>query len=200
MIYGNESDSQDDGGGVFGDGAGVAVQKRVCERGSFCDAAGLLPHAQLILGAGRELADALEDGPCNVTVTELRLQVAAQETYVYPDVMVVCGAPEFVEGLRDMIANPSVVVEVLPESTEAWDRGGKFAQYRRVASLREYVPVSEDAMRVEWFTREEDGRWSYREAVGPDGVVRLDELGVTLALGRIYRQGSWGNGTGRGPY
>ena len=72
------------------------------------------------------------------TVAELRLQVAA-DTYVY----------------RDMITNPSVVVEVLSELTEAWDRGGKFAQYRRVVSLMEYVPVAQVAMRAEWVTREE---------------------------------------------
>ena len=67
--------------------------------------------------------------------------------------------------------------------------GRKFAQYRRVASLREYVPVSQDAMQVEWFTRGEDGEWTYREAVGPDGIVRLEGLGVTLGLGRGYRVG-----------
>ena len=130
----------------------------------------------MILRFGRELEDALEDGPCVATVAELRLQVAA-DTFVYPDVMVVCGGFAYAEGHRDMITNPVVVVEVLPESTERWDRGGKFAQYRRVASLREYVLVSQDAMRVEWFTRE-DGRWSYREAVGPEGVCRLERLGV----------------------
>ena len=83
----------------------------------------------------RQLEDALEEGPCGVTVTEVRLQVA----------------------------------ELLSESTEPWDRGRKFAQYRRVASLREYVLVSQDAMQVEWFTREEDGRWSYRDAVAVTG-------------------------------
>ena len=110
----------------------------------FAMSGGLLPHAQLIGQTARELADALDQGPCIVTVTELRLQVAASETYMYPDVMVICGAPAYADGHRDMITNPSVVVEVLSESTERWDRGGKFAQYRRVASLREYVPVSRE--------------------------------------------------------
>ena len=153
----------------------------------FAMSGGLPAHSLLILRFGRELEDALEDGPCVATVAELRLQVAA-DTFVYPDVMVVCGGFAYAEGHRDMITNPVVVVEVLPESTERWDRGGKFAQYRRVASLREYVLVSQDAMRVEWFTREEDGRWSYREAVGPEGVCRLEGLGVSLGLGRIYRK------------
>lgn len=154
----------------------------------FAMSGGRLAHAQLILQVGRELANALEDGPCIVTVSEMRLQVASGETYVYPDVMVVCGEPVYGEGHRDILTNPSVVVEVLSESTEKWDRGGKFAQYRRVASLREYVLVSQDAMRVEWFTREGDGAWTYREAVGPEGVVRLEGLGVSLGLGRVYRK------------
>ena len=153
----------------------------------FAMSGGRPAHAQLILHVGRELADALEDGPCVVTVAELRLQVAA-DTYFYPDVMVVCGGFAVAEGHRDMITNPSVVVEVLSESTEAWDRGGKFDQYQRVASLKEYVLVSPDAMRVEWFTRGADGTWIYQKAVGPEGVVRLDALGVTLGVGRIYRK------------
>ena len=82
------------------------------------------------------------------------MQVAA-DTFVYPDVMVVCGGFAYAEGHRDMITNPVVVVEVLSESTERWDRGGKFAQYRRVVSLMEYVPVAQVAMRAEWVTREE---------------------------------------------
>ena len=154
----------------------------------FAMSGGLYAHGVLISRFSRELEDALEDGPCVVSVTEVRLQVAAGETYVYPDLMVVCGEPSYAEGHRDLITNPSVVVEVLPEATERWDRGGKFAQYRRVASLREYVLVSQDAMRVEWFTRGADGEWTYREAVGPEGMVRLEGLGVTLGLGRIYRK------------
>ena len=154
----------------------------------FAMSGGRLAHAQLISRIGRELEDALEDGPCIVTVADMRLQIVAGESYVYPDVMVVCGEPAFAEGHRDILTNPSVVVEVLSESTEKWDRGGKFAQYRRVAGLREYVLVSQDAMRVEWFTREGDGAWTYREAVGPEGVVRLEGVGVSLDLGRIYRK------------
>jgi Uma2 family endonuclease len=154
----------------------------------FAMSGGRLAHAQLISRIGRELEDALEELPCIVTVADMRLQIAAGESYVYPDVMVLCGEPVFAEGHRDIITNPSVVVEVLSESTEKWDRGGKFAQYRRVASLREYVLVSQDAMRVEWFTREESGAWTYREAVGPEGVVRLEGLDVSVGLGRIYRK------------
>jgi Uma2 family endonuclease len=154
----------------------------------FAMSGGLYPHGQLISRFSRELEDALEDRPCTVTVSDVRLQVAADATYVYPNVMVVCGGPAFADGHCDMITNPSLVVEVLSPSTEAWDRGGKFAQYRTLASLHEYVLVSPDALRVEWFTREANGSWAYRAAEGPPGICRLERLGVDLPLARIYRK------------
>jgi Uma2 family endonuclease len=154
----------------------------------FAMSGGLYPHGQLISRFSRELEDALEDRPCTVTVSDVRLQVAADATYVYPDLMVVCGGPAFADGHRDMITNPSLVVEVLSPSTEAWDRGGIFAQYRTVASLHEYVLVSPDALRVERFTREANGSWAYRAAEGPAGICRLERLGVDLPLARINRK------------
>ena len=154
----------------------------------FARSGGLYPHGQLISRFRRELEDALEHRPCTVTISDVRLQVAADAAYVYPDVMVVCGGPAFADGHRDMITNPSLVAEVLSPSTEAWDRGGKFAQYRTGASLHEYVLISPDALRVEWFTRQSDGSWAYRAAEGPAGIGRLERLGVGLPLARIDRK------------
>ena len=154
----------------------------------FAMSGGLLAHAQLTASFGRELAEALDDRPCIVTVTDLRLQVTEAGAYLYPDLMVICDKPAYADGHRDMITNPSVVVEILSESTERWDRGGKFVQYRQVASLREYVLVSQTEMRVEWFTRGSSGEWLYREAVGSDEVCRLQELGIDLKLKQIYRK------------
>ncbi len=148
----------------------------------------LLPHAQIMVQFGSELAAALDHRPSIVTAACLRLQVTEAGAYLYPDLMVTCDKPAYADGHRDMITNPSVVVEVLSESTERWDRGGKFVQYRQVASLREYVLVSQTEMRVEWFTRGSGGEWLYREAVGADGVCRLQELGIDLKLARIYRK------------
>ena len=136
----------------------------------FAMSGGLPAHGQLISRFGHELETALEDGPCVVTVAEVRLQVA-EDTYVYPDVMVICGGFVLADGHRDVITNPSVVVEELSEPTERWDRGGKFAQYRRVASLQEYVLVSQDAMRVEWYTRRADGA-SDDTACDPSATAR----------------------------
>ena len=92
-------------------------------------------HAALVSRVAFVLGDATEDGPCIVTVSKLRLQVAPEGADLYPDVMVTCESNP--SDPSDMISNPVLVVEVLSASTERWDRVGKFAQYRRVASLRE---------------------------------------------------------------
>ena len=152
----------------------------------FAMSGGSRTHARLISRVARELENALDDGPCHVSVSDLRLQVAPEGAYLYPDVMVSCG--ENPSDPNDMLTNPSLVVEVLSPSTERWNRVGKFAQYRRVQSLREYVLVSQDEMRVEWYTRRADGEWVYREVNGPEGICRLELLGVSLSLERIYRK------------
>jgi Uma2 family endonuclease len=152
----------------------------------FAMSGGSRTHASLISRVAHELETALEDSPCTVTVAELRLQVTSGRAYLYPDLMVACG--EDPDDPTDMITNPSVVVEVLSPSTERWNRVGKFALYRQVESVREYVLVSQDEMRVEWYTRRDDEEWVYRESNGPEGVCRLDVLGVSLSLGRIYRK------------
>ena len=152
----------------------------------FAMSGGSRTHASLSFRVAHELQNALEDGPCVITVAELRLRVGLGRAYLYPDVMVCCG--ESPDDPEDMITNPSVVVEVLSPSTERWNRVGKFELYQRVESVREYLLVSQDEMRVEWFTRRADGEWVYRSASEPDGVCALEILGVTLSLARIYRK------------
>ncbi len=152
----------------------------------FAMSGGSRVHAELISRVAHELESVLEDSPCVVTVSDLRLQVAPEGAYLYPDVIVACAVQD--ADPDDMISNPSVVVEVLSPSTERWDRVGKFAQYRRIASLREYVLVSQHEARIEWYTRRDDGAWVYGEVSGLDGVCQLAILGVSLSLGRIYRK------------
>lgn len=147
---------------------------------------GTANHSFLIQAMGRELSIALRDRPCNVSVATLRLQIAAGRAYLYPDAMVICGSLHYAEGQRDMITNPTVIVEVLSDSTERWDRAGKFAKYRQVESLRECVLVSQDEISIEWFTRAEHGEWIYRVASGPESTCHLDSLNVTLSLSEIY--------------
>lgn len=135
-----------------------------------------------------ELDRALEGRNCFVPVLEVRLRVPPGTVYTFPDLMVVCGQPIFADDQRDTLLNPSVVIEVLSPSTEAYDRGFKFAQYRRIESLKEYVLVSQIEPRVEKFTRQADGTWLFSEYVGLTSVCRFDSIGCEIALAKIYKK------------
>ena len=145
-------------------------------------------HSLLIGAFSRLLGNALIGGQCAVSVTELRLQVAQGGAYLFPDIMVICGGFQYSDGPKDTVINPTVIVEVLSDSTERWDRAGKFAKYRLVPTLREYVLVSQDEMCIEWYTRRDGGEWIYRDATGPEAVCHLESLKVDLLLAEVYSQ------------
>ena len=149
---------------------------------------GTANHSFLIQAMGRELAIALRGRPCNVSVATLRLQIVRGSSYLYPDAMVICGGLQYAEEHKDIIINPTVIVEVLSDSTERWDRAGKFAKYRLVPTLREYVLVSQDEMCIEWYTRRDGGEWIYRDATGPEAVCHLESLKIDLLLAEVYSQ------------
>src|SRR5207248_1646862 len=92
---------------------------------------------------------------------------------------------EFDDAQRDTLVNPTVIVEVLSASTEAYDRGEKFAHYRRLGSLTDYVLVAQDKVRVEHYVRQ-DVRWLLAEISGPEGILRLASIGCEVALRNIY--------------
>jgi Uma2 family endonuclease len=100
--------------------------------------------------------------------------------------MVLCSQPQHLDDRKDTVMNPTLIVEVLSNSTERWDRVGKFTQYRRLASLKEYVLVTQDEMLIEWYTLRDNGEWVYREAHGPDAHCRLDSLDISIALASVY--------------
>jgi Uma2 family endonuclease len=106
--------------------------------------------------------------------------------YTYPDASVICGPLEFEDARQDTVLNPTVLVEVLSESTEAYDRGKKFGHYRPIPSLREYLLVSHDEPRIEAFHRNDDGTWTLVEVAGLDGRIPLTSLGIELTLREIY--------------
>jgi len=93
---------------------------------------------------------------------------------------------ELLDSRRDVLLNPSLIVEVLSNSTAAYDRGDKFALYRRIPSLREYLLVSQDRVRVELYRRGENGRWTLTDYTGLEDQVPLESLDCTLALAEVY--------------
>jgi Uma2 family endonuclease len=148
-------------------------------------------HIRITGNIFRELSTQLRGGPCEAFGTDMMVRVAATGLHTYPDASALCGEPLFDEDSRTgVLLNPSVLVEVLSPSTEAYDRGDKFMHYRQIPSLREYVLVAQDEIHAELFTRAaEDGtRWVLTDARGPDAAVELPSIGCALRLRDVYER------------
>ena len=124
-------------------------------------------------------------GGCRPLSSDMRIKVETTGLYAYPDVLLVCGEPAFEDERADTLLNPIAIFEVLSPSTEAFDRGEKFAHYRRLPSLRDYVLVAQSRPRVEHYQRQSDV-WVLRETEGLDGRVVLEAAGCEVALAGIY--------------
>lgn len=134
----------------------------------------------------RRLGNALDGRPCETYPSDMKVLVSATGLYTYPDVSVACGEPQFLDRQSDVLLNPLVIVEVLSDSTEAYDRGVKFALYQRLDSLQEYVLVSQDKARVEKYLRQPNGQWLYSRTDGLEGEIGLASLGCCLPLSEVY--------------
>ena len=145
------------------------------------------PHNLMTVNVSGELRQQLRRRPCEVYATDMRVKVATAGLYTYPDVVVVCGRPVFEDAQTDTLLNPIVIVEVLSPSTEAYDRGEKFAHYGRMDSLREYVLVAQDRVRVEHYLRKRK-RWILTALGEPDALLELPSIGCTLGLRDIYER------------
>src|SRR5439155_9351117 len=128
----------------------------------------------------------LEGTNCVPNTSELRVKTETTGLYTYPDVSVVCGRAQLLDERRDTLLNPAVIVEVLSDSTEAYDRGKKFEHYRQIPSLREYILVSQKEPRVEQFIRQPTGEWTLKEAAGLNAEIAIPSLGITLPLAEIF--------------
>ena len=131
------------------------------------------------------LGNALRDRPCDVLPSDMKVLVPAKPGIVYPDVSVVCGQPQFHDAERDVLLNPTLVMEVLSDSTERFDRGQKLAGYRSIDSVRQIVLVAQHERRVEVYTRGSGGRWILDDVTG-DGIANLEAVGCELALDEVY--------------
>ena len=144
-------------------------------------------HNLISNNVSASLTTQLRDRPCEVYANDMRVQADGAWQYSYPDVVVVCGEPQFRDGREDTLSNPIVVVEVLSPSTEANDRGEKFMRYRQTPSLTDYVLLSQYARHVEHFVKQPDGSWRMTEADGEDTIL-LSSIGCVLPLTDAYNK------------
>jgi Uma2 family endonuclease len=135
----------------------------------------------------RALGNKVGPRGCAVIPNDLRLRISYRGFYTYPDVIVIFGKPQFVDSQHDTLINPTLLIEVLLPSTEAYDRGFKSSQYRQIESLREYALVSQKEPRIEIYQRREDGRWLLSEFAGLDAGGLLESVDCELRLGDVYQ-------------
>ena len=147
----------------------------------FAMAGGTPQHSLIGSNLIREFGNHLENSPCLAYNADLRIKVDASGLCTYPDLSVICGPLQFAEGTDDTVVNPTVLVEVLSTSTEAYDRGRKFEHYRQIPTLQEYLLVSQTEPRIEQFIRQSDGRWLLNEAAGMEKKIELPSLKITIA-------------------
>lgn len=124
--------------------------------------------------------------PCEVHQTEMRVKINATGLYTYPDIVAVCGKPEFEDAELDVLLNPLVIVEVLSKSTEFYDRKQKFAHYKSVASVSTYVLVSQSQPLVERLVRQPDEQWLLWSSNQLDSELVLEDIDCRLSLRDIY--------------
>ncbi len=145
-------------------------------------------HSLLCGNMITELNIVLRDRPYRVYPADMRVKVQATGLFTYPDVSVVCGDPQFADDVFDTLLNPILLIEVLSPSTEAYDRGKKFQDYRQIASLQEYLLISQDRARIERYLRQDDKTWNLTDAVGLDARLKLPSIDCTLNLSDVYRK------------
>jgi len=133
-----------------------------------------------------ELFSRLKGGPCRTLSRDQRLKIDRTGLYCYPDLVIVCGPPEYAGEDPDTLVNPRVIVEVLSDSTERYDRTTKFRHYQQLASVQEYVLVTPDEPLCERFSRQANGLWAVESYVGLEATLDLKSVPVQVPLSDIY--------------
>ncbi len=143
-------------------------------------------HNLIVSNLVREISLQFKAIPCKVYSNDMRVKVSFTGLYTYPDVVALCADVQFDDNHKDTLLNPTLIVEVLSKSTEAYDRGDKFAHYRKLDSLKEYVLVTQDKYHVELYTRQLDNHWLLSEVNTIEDVISFESINCHLALNEVY--------------
>jgi|WetSurMetagenome_2_1015567.scaffolds.fasta_scaffold14528_3 Uma2 family endonuclease len=123
---------------------------------------------------------------CSAVSSDLRVKIPDTGLYTYPDIVVVCGEPEFEDQVFDTLLNPVVIIEILSKSTENYDRGKKFENYRKIKSLQEYLLISQEEIHIEHYQRQDNNVWTFKEYTLPEEKIILSSINAQLVLADIY--------------
>jgi Uma2 family endonuclease len=147
-------------------------------------------HNLISVNLLRIISTHLRGKDCELYPSDMRVKIAKKK-YTYPDVTIVCGAAQFADDEFDNLLNPTVIIEVLSKSTEAYDRGKKFRSYRQLDSLQEYILVAQDSPRIERYFIQQDGIWSFIEVEGIESSIELTSIACKLPFAEVYERVSF---------
>ncbi|QTA91915.1 Uma2 family endonuclease [Desulfonema magnum] len=176
----------------------LAAEDQAADKSEFYDgeiiamAGGSRNHSVICLNLNWGIRNAIADKDCVGFDSNMKLDIAEHNVFVYPDVMVVCGEIEFSEDRTDIIKNPVLIIEVLSPGTETFDRVSKFAYYRSLPSLQEYVLVSQHKPMIEIYHRQNENKWLYSVSESLEASVFLQTIQHELSLKDIYHKVEWG--------
>lgn len=158
-------------------------------RGEMFDMSGATrSHNVIAFNTVGQLREQLRLKSCEGYGSDMRVFVPKAGLYTYPDVTVVCGPPQFLDGQHDTLLNPAMIIEVLSPSTEAYDRGLKFERYRSIDSLRQYLLLAQDRVQADLYTRQEASQWLFTSASRLEDFLDLDSVGCRLSLAECYEK------------
>lgn len=144
-------------------------------------------HNLIATNTIRELSQGVRSRPCEVYGSDMRVRTGSG-LYAYPDAIVVCGKPELLDEAQDTLLNPLVLVEVLSQSTEAYDRGKKFELYRSIPSFREYILLASDRIHADLYVREAKGQWLLTSVGNLSDELFIESIGCRLHLADLYEK------------
>ena len=145
-------------------------------------------HNLIVTNLVAELRQKLKKRPCKVFSNDMRVKVSLTGLYTYPDVVVVCGEDRYDDQQHDTLLNPTLIVEVLSDSTKDYDRGEKFQHYRQLESLQEYILIAQQPCHVEHFRRQADNQWLLSETNDQTDTIKLAAIKCELELVEVYHK------------
>lgn len=152
----------------------------------FAMTGGTEQHSLIAANVVRELGNRCKGRPCRVYTSDMKIRTPTAEAGFYPDALVVCGERQFHDDRRDVLTNPVMIVEILSESTEAYDRGDNFTAYRGLPSLQAYLLIVQNRIRAELYVRQPDETWNLSTYDDPDDQIPLSAIDAQLPLAEVY--------------
>ena len=155
----------------------------------FAMSGGTEPHNLIAVNVCATLHSQLRRRPCRVYNSDMRVKVLRTGLNTYPDASIVCGQPQFTNDTHDTIVNPVLIIEVLSPSTERYDRGMKFQNYRTIDVLQDYILIAQDEHHIEHYSRQKAGQWVLNEVSGIEAALAIPIVAMPACFGRCVRKG-----------